>query len=157
MGRRQTVRTTTPTGLDWTVVEAAVTRLNEKRLHRAAAIAMLCRCFGVRLREAVLADLANWLHQARELGQIDVREGTKVVVARRSSAGSPSANEVRPLSWMQSVFAQINLVAAENLLKPDDLNAPGMDRRNPSCPKSPARIWHQGLSRSAGSTCLRTL
>ena len=119
VGRRQTVRTTTPTGLDWAVVEAAVTRLNEKRLHRAAAIAMLCRCFGVRLREAVLANLAEWLRQARELGQIDVREGTKGGRGKEVERWGP-VSERGSAVLLDAVRVCNQLGCGQNLLKPDE-------------------------------------
>jgi hypothetical protein len=32
---------------------------------RALAVVLLCRYFGVRLREAVLANISDWIKQAR--------------------------------------------------------------------------------------------
>jgi hypothetical protein len=77
VGKRQTVRTRVPDGMDWEGIDRLVARLRAKNLQRTAAIVLLCRSFGVRLREAVLAILADWQRQARERGQIDIREGTK--------------------------------------------------------------------------------
>lgn len=77
VGKRQTVRTRVPDGMDWADIDRLVARLCEKNLQRVAVIVLLCRSFGIRLREAILANLADWHRQARERGQIDIREGTK--------------------------------------------------------------------------------
>jgi hypothetical protein len=77
VGKRQTVRTRVPDGMDWADIDRLVARLRTKNLQRAAVIVLLCRSFGIRLREAILANLADWQRQAKERGQIDVREGTK--------------------------------------------------------------------------------
>jgi len=77
VGKRQTVRTKIPDGTDWSEIDRLVAYLHAKNLHRAAVIVLLCRSFGIRLREAILANLADWQRQAREYGQIDIREGTK--------------------------------------------------------------------------------
>ena len=119
VGRRQTVRIRVPDGMDWENIEALVARLRAKNLLRAAAIILLCRSFGVRLREAILANLTDWQRQARERGQINVREGTKggrgkevdrwVLLTQRGMAALAEAIHVRN-----------QLTCAQNLLKPDD-------------------------------------
>jgi hypothetical protein len=57
VGKRQTVRTKIPDGMDWSEIDRLVACLRAKNLHRAAVIVLLCRSFGIRLREAVLANL----------------------------------------------------------------------------------------------------
>lgn len=77
VGQRSVVRVDVPTGFDWQTIQVLVARLQELGLLRAAVVVRLARYFGVRLREAVLADIAQWQKQARHKGAIDVRNGTK--------------------------------------------------------------------------------
>lgn len=118
VGKRQTVRTRVPDGMDWSDIDRLVACLRQKNLQRAAVIVLLCRSFGIRLREAILANLADWQRQARERGQIDVREGTKggrgkeverwVLVSERGRIALREAVQVR------------NQLGGQNLLKPDE-------------------------------------
>lgn len=118
VGKRQTVRIRVPDGLDWGDIDRLVACLRAKKLQRAAVIVLLCRSFGVRLREAILANLADWYRQARERGQIDVREGTKggrgkevarwVSVSARGQVALREAVQVR------------NQLDGQNLLRPDE-------------------------------------
>jgi len=118
VGRRQTVRTRVPDGMNWTDIDHLVACLRQKNLHRAAIIVLLCRSFGIRLREAILANLADWQRQARECGQIDIRYGTKggrgkeverwVLVSERGRIALREAVLVR------------NQLGGQNLLKPDE-------------------------------------
>lgn len=118
VGKRRTVRTSVPDGMDWADIDRLVARLRQKSLHRASVIVLLCRSFGVRLREAILTNLADWQRQSRERGQIDVREGTKggrgkeverwVPVSERGRIALREATHVRnQLGW-------------HNLLRPDE-------------------------------------
>ena len=77
VGRRVTYRSEPPTGQEWSQVVAAGEQLAKQGMPRAQVVVLLCRYFGVRLREAVLANISDWIKQARERGAIDVREGTK--------------------------------------------------------------------------------
>jgi hypothetical protein len=115
VGRRQTVRTTPPDGLDWTVVDMLVASLRAKNLLRAAVIVLLCRSFGVRLREAILANLADWQRQARERGQIDVREGTKGGRGREVERWVP-VSERGSAALMDAVRVRNQLGCGQNLL-----------------------------------------
>lgn len=119
VGRRQTVRTTPPDGLDWTVVDMLVASLRAKNLLRAAVIVLLCRSFGVRLREAILANLADWQRQARERGQIDVREGTKGGRGREVERWVP-VSERGSAALLDGVRVRNQLGCGQNLLKPDE-------------------------------------
>ncbi len=118
VGKRQTMRTKIPDGMDWADIDRLVDRLRQKDLHRAAVIVLLCRSFGIRLREAILANPADWQRQARERGQIDVREGTKggrgkeverwVPVSERGRVALREAAQVR------------NQLGGQNVLRPDE-------------------------------------
>lgn len=119
VGQRQMVRTTPPTGLDFAVIEAVASRLNELHLQRAAVIVWLCRCFGVRLREAVLANLVDWHRQARERGQIDVREGTKGGRGKEVDRWVPVSERGRA-TLLESARVRTRLGCGQNLLRPDE-------------------------------------
>lgn len=78
LGRqRSNVRTYVPDGQDrsqiWDVIEA----LCERRHERVAAIVGLTRTTGMRLREAILADLPRLRREAEHFGQINIQDGTK--------------------------------------------------------------------------------
>jgi len=118
VGKRQTVRTRIPDGMEWTNIERLVARLRHKNMHRAAAIVLLCRSFGVRLREAVLANLADWQRQAKEHGQIDVRDGTKGGRGKEVSRWVP-VSERGQLALREAVRVRSQL-GGQNLLKPDE-------------------------------------
>lgn len=74
--QRTTARTTAPQGQDRQRVKCIAGILRE--IHpRAAAIRLLVRATGMRLREAVLADLI-WLNrETNQLGRINIQEGNK--------------------------------------------------------------------------------
>ncbi len=118
VGKRQTVRTKIPDGMDWADIDRLIVHLRQKNLHRAAVIVVLCRSFGIRLREAILANYADWQRQARERGQIDIREGTKggrgkeverwVTVNERGRVAIREAANVR------------NQLGGKNLLRADE-------------------------------------
>jgi hypothetical protein len=118
VGKRQIVRTRVPDGMDWAGIDCLVARLRQKNLHRAAVIVLLCRSFGVRLREAILANLADWQRQARERGQIDIREGTKGGRGREVERWVPvSARGLATLREAANVRKQLG---GQNLLRPDE-------------------------------------
>jgi hypothetical protein len=60
--------------------------LVEQKQERVAAIVMLARNTGMRLREAILADLPRLHREAKNLGRINIQEGTK---GGRSGASAP--------------------------------------------------------------------
>jgi hypothetical protein len=77
VGRRLTSRTEPPTGYQWDQVREIADHLHRQGFLRARIVVLLCRHFGVRLREAVLADIAKWIKQAHKKNAIDIRQGTK--------------------------------------------------------------------------------
>jgi len=118
VGKRQTVRTKIPDGMDWSEIDRLVACLRAKNLQRAAVIVLLCRSFGIRLREAVLTNIADWQRQARERGQIDVREGTKGGRGKEVERWVPVSERGR-LALQEAVLVR-NRLGGQNLLKPDE-------------------------------------
>ena len=84
--QRTTVRTAAPQGQDREQVKRIVEALCEHQLPRAAAIVQLARATGMRLREAILADLPRLKHEAEQYGKINIQDGTK---GGRSGASAP--------------------------------------------------------------------
>ncbi|RDS89209.1 integrase domain-containing protein [Pseudomonas fluorescens] len=74
--QRTTVRTTAPQGQDHEQVMRIVEALREQH-PRAAAIALLARATGMRLREAILADLPRLKREAEHYGKVNIQDGTK--------------------------------------------------------------------------------
>jgi len=118
VGRRQTVRTRAPDGMDWADIERLVASLRQKNLHRAAVIVLLCRSFGIRLREAILANLADWQRQAKERGQIDIRECTKGGRGKEVERWVPVSERGR-VALREAVQVKKQL-GGQNLLRPDE-------------------------------------
>ena len=84
--RRTSVRRSVPQGQDREHVKRIVEVLCEHQMQRAAAIAQLARATGMRLREAILADLPRLKREAEQYGKINIQEGTK---GGRSGASAP--------------------------------------------------------------------
>ncbi|MBW0236835.1 integrase domain-containing protein [Pseudomonas sp. D1HM] len=84
--QRTTVRTAAPQGQDREQVKRIVEALCEYQLPRAAAIVQLARATGMRLREAILADLPRLKHEVEQYGKINIQDGTK---GGRSGASAP--------------------------------------------------------------------
>jgi integrase len=83
---RTVVRKSPPSGQNHERVERIINDLGEHHLARAAAIVKLARATGMRLREAILADLMRLKREADQLGRINIQEGTK---GERSGASAP--------------------------------------------------------------------
>ena len=84
--KRTSVRTMPPQGQDRDHVKRIVDVLSEHLQPRAAAIAQLARATGMRLREAILADLPRLQREAERYGKINIQDGTK---GGRSGASAP--------------------------------------------------------------------
>ena len=83
---RTGVRTMPPQGQDRDHVKRIVDVLSEHLQPRAAAIAQLARATGMRLREAILADIPRLQREAERYGKINIQDGTK---GGRSGASAP--------------------------------------------------------------------
>jgi integrase len=118
VGKRQIVRTRVPDGMDWAGIDRLVAGLSQKKLQRAAVIVMLCRSFGIRLREAILANPADWQRQARERGQIDIREGTKGGRGKEVERWVPVSERGRVA--LREAIQVRNQLGGQNLLRPDE-------------------------------------
>ena len=75
--QRTGVRHSVPQGQDREQVKQIVDALCDQQQLRAAAIVLLARATGMRLREAVLADLPRLSREARDIGKINIQDGTK--------------------------------------------------------------------------------
>lgn len=87
LGRqRSSVRTRAPDGQDHQQLRRVLEALGEQQHERVAAIVLLARATGMRLREAILADLPRLHREAEHLGRINIQDGTK---GGRSGASAP--------------------------------------------------------------------
>lgn len=84
--QRSSVRTRAPDGQDHQQVRRILKALGERKHERVAAIILLARVTGMRLREAILADLPRLYREAEHLGRINIQDGTK---GGRSGASAP--------------------------------------------------------------------
>ncbi|MFK4233544.1 integrase domain-containing protein [Pseudomonas guariconensis] len=84
--QRSNVRTRAPDGQNQQQVQRVLHTLVEQQHERVAAIVMLARATGMRLREAILADLPRLQREAVHLGRINIQDGTK---GGRSGASAP--------------------------------------------------------------------
>ena len=71
------VRGRPPASIEREGVQAAVAALQARGLDRAAAVLALARAFGMRAREASLANLGRLAREAGRLGRVNIQEGTK--------------------------------------------------------------------------------
>jgi integrase len=84
--QRTGVRHSVPQGQDREQVKQIVDALCRNNQQRAAAIVLLARATGMRLREAILADLPRLSREANDLGRINIQDGTK---GGRAGASAP--------------------------------------------------------------------
>ena len=84
--QRTGIRHSVPQGQDRQQVKQIVDALCRQHQLRAAAIVLLARTTGMRLREAILADLPRLSREANELGRINIQDGTK---GGRAGASAP--------------------------------------------------------------------
>ena len=75
--QRSGVRHSVPQGQDRKQVKQIVDTLCSHQQLRATAIVLLARATGMRLREAILADLPRLSREAQNLGRINIQDGTK--------------------------------------------------------------------------------
>lgn len=76
-GARSNVRTEGPDAIDRVRVDAAAEAMRTAGLDRAASVIELAREFGMREREASLANLGRLDREARKRGQVNIQDGTK--------------------------------------------------------------------------------
>jgi len=116
--RRTCVRHSAPQGQDHEHVKRIVEVLCAHQQRRAAAIAQLARATGMRLREAILADLPRLQREAEHLDRINIQDGTK---GGRSGASAPRWIAVDNRIRGALKFAkQVSPDGSRNLLAPDE-------------------------------------
>jgi uncharacterized protein with PIN domain len=116
--QRTTIRTTVPQGQDREHVQRIVDMLCEHQKPRVAAIAQLARATGMRLREAILADLPRLKREAKQFGKINIQDGTK---GGRSGASAPRWITVDDHIRDALKFAdQVSPDGSRNLLAPNE-------------------------------------
>jgi hypothetical protein len=116
--RRTSVRRSVPQGQDREHVKRIVEVLCAHQQPRAAAIAQLARATGMRLREAILADLPRLKREAEHYGKINIQDGTK---GGRSGALAPRWITVN--DHIRGALAFANHVSPDgsrNLLAPNE-------------------------------------
>lgn len=84
--QRTGIRHSVPQGQDRDQVNEIVNALCRNHQQRAAAIVLLTRAIGMRLREAILADLPRLTREANDLGRINIQDGTQ---GGRAGASAP--------------------------------------------------------------------
>jgi integrase len=113
--QRTGIRHSVPQGQDREQVKQIVDVLCSQNLLRAAAIVLLARATGMRLREAILADLPRLSREANDLGRINIQDGTK---GGRAGATAPRwiavDNHIRGAlgsAWQASPADSRNMIA----------------------------------------------
>lgn len=118
--RRNSVRRSVPHGQDREHVKRIVDVLCEHQMPRAAAIAQLARATGMRLREAILADLPRLRREAEHYDKINIQDGTKggrggataprwmTIFAKRSGTPNRSRLTVAATCWHRTRATSIS-------------------------------------------------
>ncbi|MGE7964284.1 integrase domain-containing protein [Pseudomonas sp. NPDC089918] len=116
--KRSTVRTRAPDGQDHQQVRRVLEELGEQQHERVAAIIRLARETGMRLREAILADLPRLHREAEHFGRINIQDGTK---GGRSGASAPRWVAVNEAVKAALQFARkVSPPRSRNLLARDE-------------------------------------
>ena len=116
--QRTSVRHSVPQGQDREQVKLIVDALCRNHQLRAAAIVLLARATGMRLREAILADLPRLSREANGLGKINIQDGTK---GGRAGASAPRWIAVDDHVRGALGFArQVSPAASRNLIAPHE-------------------------------------
>ena len=116
--QRSSVRTRAPDGQDRQQVQRVVEVLGEQHHERVVAIVLLARETGMRLREAILADLPRLHREAEHFGRINIQDGTK---GGRSGTSAPrwiAANE--EVKAALQLALQASPTGSRNLLALDE-------------------------------------
>ncbi|MDH0621175.1 integrase domain-containing protein [Pseudomonas fulva] len=116
--QRSGVRHSVPQGQDREQVKQIVDTLCRHHQLRAAAIVLLARATGMRLREAILADLLRLSREADDLGRINIQDGTK---GGRAGASAPRWIAVDDNVRGALEFArQVSPAGSRNLIAPNE-------------------------------------
>ncbi|MGE8048402.1 integrase domain-containing protein [Pseudomonas monteilii] len=116
--QRSGVRHSVPQGQDRKQVKQIVDVLCRDHQLRAAAIVLLARATGMRLREAILANLPRLIREASNLGRINIQDGTK---GGRAGAMAPRWISVDNKVRGALEFArQVSPAGSRNLIAPSE-------------------------------------
>jgi integrase len=116
--QRNGVRQSVPQGQDRKQVMQIVDALCSRDQRRAAAIVLLARATGMRLREAILADLPRLSREANDQGRINIQDGTK---GGRAGASAPRWIAVDEIVRRALGFArQVSPAGSRNLIAPNE-------------------------------------
>ncbi|MDP9523423.1 integrase domain-containing protein [Pseudomonas putida] len=116
--QRTGVRQSAPQGQDREQVELIVDELCRRHQLRAAAIVLLARATGMRLREAILADLPRLSREAEAYSKINIQDGTK---GGRAGASAPRWIAVDEHVQSALGFAQrVSPGSSRNLIAPHE-------------------------------------
>lgn len=119
LGMRHTGnRHSVPQGQDREHVKQIVDALCSHDQRRAAAIVLLARATGMRLREVILADLPRLSREAHDLGRINIQDDTK---GGRAGASAPRWIAVDECVLGALRFArQVSPAGSRNLIAPNE-------------------------------------
>lgn len=107
-----------PQGQDREQVKQIVDALCSRDQGRAAAIVLLARTTGMRLRETILADLPRLSREAEACGKINIQDGTK---GGRAGASAPRWIAVNDHVRGALEFArQVSPTGSRNLIAPNE-------------------------------------
>jgi len=116
--QRTGVRQSAPQGQDREQVMQIVDVLCSHQHLRAAAVVQLARATGMRLREAILADLPRLCREAKDLGKMNIQDGTK---GSRAGASAPRWIVVDDHVRDALRFAaQVSPASSRNLIAPSE-------------------------------------
>lgn len=116
--QRTGIRHSVPQGQDREHVKQIVDALCSYDQRRAAAIVLLARATGMRLREAILADLPRLSREAKDLGRINIQDGTK---GGRAGASAPRWVVVdEPVRDALGFARKVSPAASRNLIGPSE-------------------------------------
>lgn len=116
--QRTGVRQSVPQGQDRAQVKQIVDVFYSSGQFRPAAIFQLARVTGMRLREAILADLPRLRREAEILGRLNIQDGTK---GGRAGASAPRWIEVDEHVRDALAFAaQVSPRGSRNMIAPSE-------------------------------------
>ena len=116
--QRTGIRYSVPQGQDRDQVKEIVDALCRNHQQRAAAIVLLARATGMRLREAILADLPRLSREANDLGRINIQDGTK---GGRAGASAPRWIAVDDhIRGALGYAQQVSPAGSRNLIEPHE-------------------------------------
>ncbi|POA18534.1 integrase [Pseudomonas sp. FW300-N1A1] len=116
--QRTGIRHSVPQGQDREQVEQIVDALCSRDQRRAAAIVLLARATGMRLREAILADLSRLSREAEVFEKINIQDGTK-----GGRAGASAPRWIAVDDYVRDALAlaeQVSPAGSRNLIAPNE-------------------------------------